>query len=71
MGSLGEALVPPWAVPDIEKNCPDSNGDHQVTAAASEEKTLPGFFDGTATLTTGDDVVHIPTPSADPRGTCE
>ncbi|KAF6832174.1 hypothetical protein CMUS01_07029 [Colletotrichum musicola] len=51
---------------DVEKQA-KGEGFDVTTTRQSEEKMRPRFFDGTATLTIGDDVILIPTPSYDPR----
>ncbi|OHF02438.1 hypothetical protein CORC01_02133 [Colletotrichum orchidophilum] len=53
-------------VVDVEKNCEKSNCD-KVKVMTNVERMRPGFFDGTATLTIGGEVILIPTPTADPR----
>lgn len=52
---------------DVEKQAKNEGFD-VTTTRQSEEKMRPRFFDGTATLTVGGDVILIPTPSCDPRG---
>ncbi|KAK2036973.1 MFS general substrate transporter [Colletotrichum somersetense] len=50
-----------------KKNCITSNGG-EVAATPSEDKKIDTrYFGGTATLTAGDRVILIPTPSGNPR----
>ncbi|KAF9878492.1 hypothetical protein CkaCkLH20_03984 [Colletotrichum karsti] len=53
-------------VTDVEK-CVNLSPTEDIPIAPIEEKMRPRFFDGTATLTVGDGVILIPTPSSDPR----
>ncbi|KZL75655.1 major facilitator superfamily protein [Colletotrichum incanum] len=62
-----KASDPSGPVADFEKNCVTSNGDEVTITLSEDEKMRPKYFDGTATPTTGDEVILIPTPSEDPR----
>lgn len=66
---VSDSAKPPVGDVDVEKNSEKSNeGDKNVTSTPNLDEMRPRFFDGTATLTVGGQVVLIPTPSADPRG---
>lgn len=74
LGSLPEVVVDgaqkhPRDI-DVEKCAKGTSGeDIAIKPTEEKEKMRPRYFDGTATLTVGDGVILIPTPSADPRGT--
>ncbi|KAK2729802.1 major facilitator superfamily transporter [Colletotrichum kahawae] len=53
---------------DVEKCAKGPSGEDIAIEPTEEKETMrPRYFDGTATLTVGDGVILIPTPSADPR----
>ncbi|KAK7437785.1 hypothetical protein CaCOL14_000490 [Colletotrichum acutatum] len=68
LDKVSDSAKPPVGHVDVEKNYEKSNdGDDNVTSTPKLDEMRPRFFDGTATLTIGGQVVLIPTPSADPR----